>query len=440
MYEQCQRCVIVLDMACFEAKVGGWIFSHEAFIGQHCARAISTSQSSLRQPATCLITTFLIPFHTLNTYQTMVRACLRGHLVFETLLLIHMRLVHIGENGQLSLVRFDDHKAPCYAILSHTWGQENEEISFKDMTDNSGQEKSGYIKLSFMINQARKDGLRYFWIDTCCINQDSSAELSEAITSMFRWYQESTHCYVYLSDVLIRKRKADHDEVDSSWELAFRDSRWFKRGWTLQELIAPRSVKFFSKEKEFLGSKATLEKQIHEITRVPIAALQKASLSQFSIEERLSWAKSRQTKRAEDKAYSLLGLIGTSMAAIYGEGEEKAFKRLLKEAEGAQNTIFTTLDQSQRQMLMESIFFAQIDSRHMTIKGAHAKTCRWLLKSPQYIDWINPASVPEHLGFLWIRGKPGAGKSTLMKFAFTHVRKKTTNSICIAYFFNARGD
>lgn len=136
---------------------------------------------------------------------------------------------------------------------------------------------------------------------------------------MFRWYQNASKCYVYLLDVQL------------SWELAFRKSRWFTRGWTLQELLAPKSVEFYSQDWEHLGDKRSLEQLIHEITGLPVKALQGIPLYNFSVAERLSWAERRFTSREEDKAYSLLGIFNVQMPALYGEGKDQAFKRLLKE-------------------------------------------------------------------------------------------------------------
>jgi hypothetical protein len=145
---------------------------------------------------------------------------------------------------------------------------------------------------------------------------------------MFRWYQEAAKCYVYLSDVSVAKQNASDKFSEFTWEPAFRESRWFTRGWTLQELLAPGLVEFVSREGKQLGDKRTLERQIHEITGIAIPALRGTPLSQFRVDERLSWAENRQTTRKEDKAYSLLGIFDVFMSLIYGEGEENAFKRL----------------------------------------------------------------------------------------------------------------
>ena len=237
-----------------------------------------------------------------------------------------MRLMQSDDSGNLSLIEFLEDNIPKYAVLSHRWGAG--EVTFKDLTDGTSKGKAGYSKIQFCGEQARRDKLEYFWVDTCCINKSSSAELSEAINSMFRWYQEAARCYVYLSDVSIRKRKASDTSAVCTWESAFRASKWFTRGWTLQELLAPRSVEFYSREGKSLGNKRTLEQHIHEITGVPATALRKNPLSQFDVDERFSWAKSRQTTRAEDKAYSLFGIFDVQMPLLYGEGEVKAFQRL----------------------------------------------------------------------------------------------------------------
>ena len=167
--------------------------------------------------------------------------------------------------------------------------------------------------------------MQYFWIDTCCIDKSNSSELQEAINSMFRWYHNAAKCYVYLADVSRPTLDAD---VGLSWESSFRKSRWFTRGWTLQELVAPMLVEFFSKEGEQLGSKRSLERHVNEATRIPIKALRGSPLYDFSVPERMSWVEDRDTTRKEDKAYSLLGIFDVHMPLIYGEGREKAFKRL----------------------------------------------------------------------------------------------------------------
>jgi ankyrin repeat protein len=357
-----------------------------------------------------------------------------------------MRLLQIEANGSFSLVNHEGTSIPPYAILSHTWSENNEdEVSYDDLRNETGREKSGYAKLKFCAEQATKDGLEHFWVDTCCIDKSSSAELSEAITSMFRWYKNSSTCYVYLADVTTKKRRGsrespDHETPNVTWVSAFRNSRWFTRGWTLQELLAPRIVLFFSRDGKLLGDKFSLEQDIHDVTRIPIPALRGAPLHSFSVDDRMSWAATRITKKEEDGAYSLLGIFGVSMAPIYGEQQAAAFRRLRKEIREITQDQGSSSDGGKRQALMESLRFDQIDARYATIKNAHAKTCKWLLRKSEHTEWLDPTRLSSHHGFLWIKGKPGTGKSTLMKYAFGQASKSKKSSIVIAFFFNARGE
>jgi len=146
---------------------------------------------------------------------------------------------------------------------------------------------------------------------------------------MFDWYHRAAKCYVYLSDLSTVKREINEDP-SNTWESDFRRSRWFTRGWTLQELIATPSVEFFSSDGHRLGDKKSLEQQIHDITGIDVEALWGFPLSSFSVAERMSWAAYRQTTRVEDRAYSLLGIFGIHMPVIYGEGTN-AFQRLQEE-------------------------------------------------------------------------------------------------------------
>jgi hypothetical protein len=173
-----------------------------------------------------------------------------------------MHLLQIDANDELSLAEFYGKQIPQYAILSHTWIANHEEVTFRDIMEGRGKAKAGYEKLRFIAKQATLDGLHYFWVDTCCIDKGSSAELQEAINSMFRWYQKSKICYVYLSDVSSDTSSSLTNTLSvslhQSWRPAFLRSRWFTRGWTLQELLAPQSLQFFSREGTLLGDKMSL--------------------------------------------------------------------------------------------------------------------------------------------------------------------------------------
>ena len=218
------------------------------------------------------------------------------------------------------LKNFIANKVPEYAILSHTW--ETEEVTFEDLKSESCRKLAGYKKIDYLCRQALKDKLEYVWIDTCCIDKSSSAELSEAINSMYEWYRRAKICYAYLSDV---KTAPDNDPSE------FTNSRWFKRGWTLQELLAPREINFYGAEWTPMGRKGLLIELLSKITYIDEQALRNPRLlPYFSIARRLSWAAMRKTTRVEDQAYSLLGLFQIHIPLLYGEGRN-AFRRLQEE-------------------------------------------------------------------------------------------------------------
>jgi hypothetical protein len=243
-----------------------------------------------------------------------------------------MRLLTRDEHDKLILQTFDSDKSPAYAILSHTWHtDDSQEVSFQELQAGKGEAKEGYKKIQFCAEQAAHDGLRYFWVDTCCINKRSDPELAEAINSMFRWYKEAARCYVYLSDVSTVKSSGPERLSRSAWEAAVRQSRWFTRGWTLQELLAPRVVEFYACGGQRLGDKSSLEALICEVTGIAKDAIRGGRLAEFSMEEKMSWAANRNTKKEEDGIYSLFGLFGVSMPLVYGEGKDNALRRLHRE-------------------------------------------------------------------------------------------------------------
>ncbi|KAL7805241.1 hypothetical protein V8C44DRAFT_341237 [Trichoderma aethiopicum] len=237
-----------------------------------------------------------------------------------------MRLINVKTH---KLEEFLDDRAPAYAILSHTWAEDYEELSFRDVEDgNTDKPGIGSVKFRECCRQAAEDDLGYAWVDTCCIDKANLVELSEAINSMFRWYQRASICYAFLSDV-------PGDENPSEKGSKFQRSRWFQRGWTLQELLAPRKMRFYGTapdgvpDWQLLGTKASLRKIIASITGIAHEYLWGiAGLDQASIAQRMSWAANRDTKRKEDLAYCLLGIFDITMPMIYGEGGEQAFFRL----------------------------------------------------------------------------------------------------------------
>lgn len=212
-----------------------------------------------------------------------------------------------------------------YAILSHRWG--DEEVNLEDFTANSTavREKLGYAKIQDSCTRAVQDGYSYVWVDTCCIDKTSSSELSEAINSMYLWYQQAEVCYAYLFDVDV----PDGYDPDLDDGKALEKSAWFERGWTLQELVAPRNMIFFSKDWKVLGTKAGLKQILARITKIDEDILDGSKdLSYISVAKRMSWAATRETSRPEDMAYCLMGIFNVNMPMLYGEGGEKAFVRL----------------------------------------------------------------------------------------------------------------
>ncbi|KAK7178701.1 Kinesin light chain 5 [Paraphaeosphaeria sporulosa] len=245
-----------------------------------------------------------------------------------------MRLLHFDALGRLVLTDFRGKLIPPYAILSHRWS--DSEILLEDIASGAYKDRQeGYRKLEFCATQVFQDKLQFFWIDTCCIDRWDLRERSKAINSMFQWYKNARRCYVFLSDVSLATTTESFQRSD--WEAAFRASAWFTRGWTLQELIAPVSVEFFTYEGQRIGDKVSLNELLHGITSIPLEALRNCPLDHFTISERERWAENRRTTEEEDIVYCLLGVLGISMPTAYGEGKESARSRLQAEVEAAAN-------------------------------------------------------------------------------------------------------
>ena len=319
-----------------------------------------------------------------------------------------MRLLRADtEELKLEIVKEEDAK---YAILSHRWLADEEEVTFNDLAHGGCdvRAKEGWKKLEYCKRQALQDGVQYVWMDTCCIDKSSSQELTESINSMYRWYQNAECCYVYLHDiqdlcldgtrpnpsdcdregqgtasicnaVAIEPRKTTpymhgasaysttikerttalnnmydpaqieidlgvsvfRPEAPKRWSQAMlKECEWFKRGWTLQEMLASRQLKFYSSSWDFIAEMPDIASDISIITGVHKEALtHERDVRSYSIAQRMSWAAGRLTTRLEDRAYSLLGLLDVSIGIIYGEGN-RAFQRLQDEL------LRTTSDQS----------------------------------------------------------------------------------------------
>jgi hypothetical protein len=254
-----------------------------------------------------------------------------------------MRLLQFFDSGDYCLASFPPECTPFYGILSHRWGAGGDEITYEELMDGKRRSNSesdrgrlGFRKLQFCQQQAAKEGLRYFWIDTCCINKQDQSELSYALNSMFHWYRQAVRCYVYMSDVSYTK---GGDPIQNT---SFEKSQWFARGWTLQELLAPASVVFYSREGTLIGDKSLLKEEIHQITKIPVKALRGSSQwNTFSVDERFKWTVGRKTTRPEDTAYCLLGIFDVWMTPIYADGNSeqlrsKAMKELKSKIEKEQ--------------------------------------------------------------------------------------------------------
>ncbi|OSD04108.1 HET-domain-containing protein [Trametes coccinea BRFM310] len=225
-----------------------------------------------------------------------------------------------------------------YAILSHVWtiagDGSHQEQSFQDLLaiqanypDGSDIPLDEHLLSPKIVNLCRialADGYDYVWLDTACIDNSSSAELSEAINSMYHWYSQARICYAYLADVSFQT-------VASSLQSQFMESRWFRRGWTLQELIAPHIVIFLSAEWEVIDTKQNLAVSISTKTGIDVPILtHQQPLASISVAKRMSWAAKRKTRKVEDQAYCLMGIFDVHMPTVYGEGS-RAFLRLQEE-------------------------------------------------------------------------------------------------------------
>ncbi|KAL8884929.1 MAG: hypothetical protein Q9215_007124 [Flavoplaca cf. flavocitrina] len=232
---------------------------------------------------------------------------------------------------RLEFQEFFDSQTPKYAILSHRWT--GNEVSFQDFDRCKEEQRPSFDKISNCCSLAKNNGYEWVWIDTCCIDKKSSAELSEAINSMYAWYKKADVCYVYLVNV----------SWSGDWETTrdeFRDSAWFTRGWTLQELLAPEDVLFFDFHWRFIGKKdvssangTSLNPHISDVTGISENDLEYKDWNppeSQCVAKKLSWLSRRNTTRIEDMAYCMLGLCDVNMPLLYGEGE-KAFLRLQSE-------------------------------------------------------------------------------------------------------------
>lgn len=339
-----------------------------------------------------------------------------------------MRLLNIKS---LTFTTFHDDNRPKYVIASHRW-VDGSEITFHDVLRGANTDKSGYGKVVDFARyvDSHIPSVEWLWVDTCCINKESAAELSEAINLMFDWYRNAEVCIAHLADVKVA------DDMSE-----FRRSEWFKRGWTLQELLAPRRVIFVTKNWEAIGHKGTstndnletltrrgLESDIANITGIPEHVLYDY-MSGFSlgVAEKLKWMDGRSTTREEDMSYALFGILGVAPGANYGEKQERAKNRLLKAVHHE--------DEAERfQEIVAWLSPPDPWTNHHSARQLHeAQTGDWLVQSQQYRDW--KASSKRHL---WMSGKAGCGKtvlcSTIVEDVQAHCKSAVNAGLAVFYF------
>ena len=307
-----------------------------------------------------------------------------------------------------------------YAILSHVW--DDREMSFQDLValcsecGSSDANPRDHVpsKIRNACVLAANHGYQWLWADMCCIDKTSSSDLSEAINSMFRYYSLASVCYAYLRDVPSTSLTRDAFHSGDFWS-----SAWHQRGWTLQELLAPKLVVFVSSNWKVIGSKAEHANLLHQITRIPVGVLRlEQDLADVDVSQRMSWAAPRKTTRPEDEAYSLMGIFGINMSILYGEGR-KAFYRLQEEI--MKTSVDTSLFLWGR---VASLADLRYHSRSRPSKHDHHSPDAYLLApSPSCFDSVredvrfNPSSrddakvspsftVPATLSFIaWVRGR-----------------------------------
>ncbi|PVI05215.1 hypothetical protein DM02DRAFT_502300, partial [Periconia macrospinosa] len=247
----------------------------------------------------------------------------------ELSLITRMRSMSKNYNGQIIPPNSDGSASESAALMLTAMemllhGDRNIGALLPDLSEEALMRRQGYAKIVNSAKEAKRLGYEYIWCDTCCIDKSSSSELQESINTMYRWYEESAVCLVYLNDIEPLGSKFTMEEAKN----AFARSRW--RGWTLQELIAPRNVQFYFQDWTFMGDRNQFGEALSSATGIPTFVLENGDLNEVSLANRMSWGASRQTTRIEDTAYCLLGIFDIQMPLLYGEGE-KAFIRLQEE-------------------------------------------------------------------------------------------------------------
>jgi hypothetical protein len=344
-----------------------------------------------------------------------------------------MRLLNVDS---LNFEDFRDADTPRYVAASHRW-LTNGEVTFQDVRDRRNTNSESYQKVEAFAGYVREklSPVKWLWIDTCCINKDSAAELSEAINSMFAWYHGAELCLAYLADV------KTGDGMST-----FENSEWFKRGWTLQELLAPRTVVFVTKQWHIIGYKGcsshsdcqpltgfNLEKIIARSTGIPEPVLHnyKASID-WCVHDKMKWMEGRETTRPEDMSYALFGILGVTLPVIYGEKYDGARQRLLHVIHQRDNIAAQQAEQYRK--IADWLAPPDPWTNHESARQRHEpQTGTWLLRHNQYLAWKSGS-----VRLLWVYGKAGCGKTILCFTAIedmrTHCQNATNTGHAIFYF------
>lgn len=318
-----------------------------------------------------------------------------------------MRLLHVKK---LQFAEFPNPDTrPRYVIISHRWARD--EVTFRHLRDGCNKQSEGYAKVKGFVRCARKHlpHIKWLWIDTCCINKDSEAELSSAINSMFRWYRNAELCIARLAGI-----------TDPDDHKQFEQDEWFCRGWTLQELLAPRTVLFVDSEWRTIGHKGSfygndealhgpdLAARIEGITGIPKSVLNDWGASvNLLLEDKLKWMNGRSTTIEEDMEYALFGIVGVTMNVIYGEGRDSAKTRLRLAIRNRDK--LTAQHEEQQRKILNWLDPPDPWANHALARQRHEPhTGQGTLKSSMYQSWRSGAS-----NHLWLYGKPGCGKTVL---------------------------
>lgn len=342
-----------------------------------------------------------------------------------------MRLLNVDS---LDFSEFPNDDLPSYVIASHRWLSEGE-ATFQQVRDHANGQ--GYQKVEAFAEYVRKhlSPIKWLWIDTCCINKENAAELSESINLMFEWYRGAEICLAYIADV------KTGDDISR-----FERSEWFKRGWTLQELLAPRTVVFVTKEWHVIGRKGRpactqskhltgigLEETIAQITGIQEQVLHNYEASiDMCVSDKLKWMKGRTTTRPEDMSYGLYGILGVTLGANYGERYEGARQRLLAAIHQRDNLAAQEAEHYRR--IAQWLAPPDPWMNHESARQRHEpETGAWLLQHKQYLAWKFGS-----IKLLWVYGKAGCGKTILCSTAIedmrTHCNDASNIGHAIFYF------